>query len=174
MDQVASTERPADWERARAEAAKVLREFGVGEPPVPVIKIAREHGLTVQFARFPAKRSKVSGFIDTAECKVFVNVAEPPQRQLFTVAHELGHWLLHREEVDDDKMYRVLMREPLSGPKPAMEKEADAFAAALLVPERLLDRYWHAPVRPSRQSLARLFGVSEEMIGYRLREFYGA
>ena len=41
----------------------MLREFAVGEPPVPVIEIARKHGLTVKFSRFPTKRSKVSGFI---------------------------------------------------------------------------------------------------------------
>jgi len=167
-------DRPVQWNKARRAAEALLRKYDVTEPPVPVLTIAADEGLAIQYARFPERRAAVSGFIDTEQPKIVVNIAEPPQRQLFTVAHELGHWILHKEEVKDDKIYRVLKREALDKSKPAIEREADLFAASLLVPQDLLDRYWiETSVRPSRQSLARLFGVSEEMIGYRLKNYYG-
>lgn len=174
VQQVVEATRSPDWRRVRAAAADLLRKYGIDEPPVPVLDMAADSNLTVQFARFPSNRSNVSGYIDTKTSKVIVNVDEAPARQIFTVAHELGHWLLHRQEVEDDRLYRVLMREPLDGPKPVIEREADAFAANLLVPEPLLERYWlRAAVRPSRQSLARLFGVSEDVIRFRLKGLYG-
>lgn len=48
---------------------------------------------------------------------IFLNQNMPGDRQRFTLAHELGHAVMHRL------------------PTPDMEKEADAFAAALLMPE---------------------------------------
>lgn len=49
---------------------------------------------------------------------IFLNRNQPADRQRFTLAHELGHLVMHRH------------------PSPAMEDEANAFAAALLMPAR--------------------------------------
>jgi len=60
-------------------------------------------------------------------------------RQRFTIAHEIGHYLLHRFEHDvffnktgSKKLYR---NEDSTTGKDQMEIEANAFAAALLMPE---------------------------------------
>jgi Zn-dependent peptidase ImmA (M78 family) len=163
----------ADWLRVRAAASAQLRDFGVLDAPVPASAMARRAGLELRYADFPEDEN-VSGFIDAESKAIYVNAAEPPSRQLFTIAHELGHWLLHKDQVMEGRQYRVLTREPLDAPKPAMEREADGFAADLLVPKFMLDKYYRdARVRPTRASLARIFGVSEEMIKYRLRNLYG-
>ncbi len=49
---------------------------------------------------------------------IFYNQNQPADRQRFTIAHELGHLVMHQS------------------PSPTMEDEANAFAAALLMPER--------------------------------------
>lgn len=172
---VAENRKPTreDWLRVRRAANSQLREFGVLDAPVPATAMARREGLKLQYADFPEDEN-VSGFIDARTNSIYVNAAEAPSRQLFTIAHELGHWILHRQQVLDGRQYRVLTREALDAPKPTIEQEADGFAADLLVPKFLLDKYYlHAPVRPSRTSLARIFGVSEEVIRYRLRNLYG-
>lgn len=166
-------ETEADWSLVRRTANAQLREFGVLDAPVPATAMARRQGLQLKYADFPEDEN-VSGFIDAPTGSIYVNAAEPPSRQLFTIAHELGHWLLHNAQVREGKQYRVLTREALDAPKPRIEREADGFAADLLVPRFLLDKYYrNAPIRPSRSSLARIFGVSEEVIGYRLKNLYG-
>ncbi len=52
---------------------------------------------------------------------IVVNSANPTDRIRWTLAHELGHLVLHREDATDD-----------------MEREADAFAAEFLMPEVLI------------------------------------
>lgn len=52
---------------------------------------------------------------------IVVNAANPTDRIRWTLAHEVGHLVLHREDTTDD-----------------MEREADAFAAEFLMPELLV------------------------------------
>lgn len=156
--------RPDFW-RAQREAEQVLFDNSVDVPPVLPKQLAENYGLDVVFARFPDKWRSVMGFLDFDERKIFVNLDDPPNRQTFTIAHELGHWRLHRPEIEKDRsLYKVLLRSPMGAVKDRLEQEANAFAANLLVPLQFLDDY----SRVARDSeLARLFGVSEEVIRYR-------
>jgi hypothetical protein len=70
------------------------------------------------------------------EAVAFVNASSILPRRRFTAAHELGHYLLHR-----DKMGSVLTDEKIDetdGKVAAMEAEANCFAAELLMPEATL------------------------------------
>ena len=165
-------DREADFEGAKREAERLLREHRVFEPPVPILDIAKESGLTVTFARFKPEDASVSGFIRLETAEIFVNIAEPARRQTFTVAHELGHWCLHRKLIEENPtLYRVLRRGPIEHKKSHLEQEADSFAAHLLVPNAFLERYVHgAAFQPSHSILSQLFGVSEEVIHYRLKD----
>ena len=109
------------------------------EFPVPVEEIAE------QFLDYEIDFSETGifsdpdtlGGIDFERNKIYVNasVADHDGRYSFTVAHELGHHVLHREHylqgqsTDDGE---ILCRE--TGNKPQIEIEADRFAAALLIP----------------------------------------
>lgn len=79
---------------------------------------------------------KLSGFIgygDKGLSVICINYKRPIGHQNFTLAHELGHWLLHKgQNISDDD------RCPYSNE--AVEKEANAFAAELLYPKRLFTR----------------------------------
>ena len=55
-------------------------------------------------------------------------------RYNFTIAHELGHHVLHKQHYIELQGTSILCRE--TGDKPLVEQQADRFAAALLMPEQ--------------------------------------
>jgi Zn-dependent peptidase ImmA (M78 family) len=161
-------ERP-NFTRARRDALDILTKSGIEVPPVDPVKISREVGLAVYFARFSGEHVKVSGFYDSEENAIFVNSDEFPLRQTFTVAHELGHYVMHKEWARS-AAYKILMRDALYLSDDLHEKEANAFAANLLVPRFMLDQYWK--MMPVEQ-LSQLFAVSVPVIKNRLAFEYG-
>lgn len=153
----------ADYARAERAALQLLDESGVVKPPVDPIRLADQLGVRVVFAEFTPEMSSVSGFYDAEEATIYVNRRDYPPRQTFTVAHELGHHILHREWANSTD-YRVLLREQ-EGSSDPYEQEANAFAANLLVPASMLDAYKNVASIPE---LADLFLVSVPVIKNRL------
>ena len=63
-----------------------------------------------------------------------------PRRRRFTIAHEIGHWVLHRDDIADLVVTRTIGYVPsdpakASTPEEIREREANRFAAELLMPE---------------------------------------
>ncbi len=107
--------------------------------------------------------------MDIAEKSIWVNADDAPTRRNFTIAHEFGHWLLHKEAIEQDpSSYKVLFRQPLGGIKDYRETEANSFAGNLLVPTQMLKICRAAKF--TSQQMAILFGVSEDVINYRLKQ----
>jgi Zn-dependent peptidase ImmA (M78 family) len=81
-------------------------------------------------------------FVVSSMGLVFVNSDEknPISRRRFTAAHELGHFLLHRDRmtggrwIDDTK---ETIREAGDAETAAMEREANRFAVELLMPRNI-------------------------------------
>lgn len=74
---------------------------------------------------------------DAAEWGIFYNGSASPERRRFTIAHELGHFILHRStqsrfNCDKDSVYAG--HETLR----LIEREADDFASNLLMPGDVL------------------------------------
>jgi Zn-dependent peptidase ImmA (M78 family) len=159
-----------DYARVKREVRHLHEEFGVTAPPVDPIRVSRGVGVTVYFVIFEAGKQNISGFFDCDERAIFVNRDEYPLRQTFTIAHELGHKILH-EEWAKSSDYRVLLRDANYQSDDPHEKEANAFAAHLLVPRFLLDQYWQ---RLNVDQLSTLFAVSVPMIKNRLSFEYGS
>jgi Zn-dependent peptidase ImmA (M78 family) len=159
-----------DFRRAKMEALNILRAKNIIAPPVDPISLARGLGLEVFFVEFSVEDQNISGFYDADDDAIFVNKDEFPLRQTFTIAHELGHKLLH-EEWAKSVDYRILLREQTEDAKrDPREREANTFAANLLVPRFMLDEYWpHLDVK----ALSRLFAVSVPVIENRLSFEYG-
>ncbi|MCZ7538188.1 MAG: ImmA/IrrE family metallo-endopeptidase [Acidimicrobiia bacterium] len=86
------------------------------------------------------------------------------ERQIFTAAHELGHLLLHRDEFNPDETAEDL----------DAEREADVFAAHLLMPERRFQKEWQEvrglPLFDAVMKVKRIFRVSYRTVLYRLDE----
>ncbi len=164
-------------EREIAAARDVLRRYDrayglPAEPAVPVEDIAESLcGLRVVDRPLPAG---VSGVLDLATCEVRVNadeVARWPARRRFTIAHEVGHWELHRLEIRGSVVTRAVDHAPaprrIRTPEELREREANRFAAELLMPE---PRVTAAARRdgPDVVVLAAAFGVSALSMAWRL------
>ena len=158
---------PVDYVAVVRRAEQVLRDNSIVRPPILPRELAQSYGLEVKVVGFDREHASVAGFIDFDERVIYANAEDHFNRQTFTVAHELGHYLLHRtlfEEHPED--YKVLLRMPLGAETDPVEKEANAFAANLLVPRKFLDFYGrYAEV----DELADLFAVSKEVIRFRLK-----
>ena len=169
-------------------AAALLVAAGLAdldEPPVDVQAIAEEtDGLDVQEASdlrvLPGlpdelRRTDLSGLLLPQEHRIWVNgveAARSPGRRRFTIAHELGHWHLHRES-DVHARGLFCRSEDVGGADQemraarAIEAQANRFAAALLMPEALVRaeaERWKLNVHV----LAKRFGVSLPAMHLRL------
>jgi len=142
-------------------AREVLRRFGLGEPPVALDDICRAEGLALCARPF----DYVSGLFvhDDVFPVIVVNSRQPSTRQRFTVAHELGHYYLGHE--------RSSFAEP--GGSSRQERDAERFAARLLMPAAWVRRYWKTyGANPENRVaiLAALFEVSRAALRVRLKE----
>ena len=158
--------------------------------PVPVEDIADScFGLRVRdlddlraapgVPELPADQS-LSGLLLPALGEIWVNAAEArewPPRRRFTIGHELGHWYLHRvagavwcrsHSVDPSESTRDTR--PARAPE---EDEANEFAAALLMPARLLRGHYERLRRSDPdgcfEQLCSAFDASGAAMGRRLR-----
>lgn len=158
-----------DYRRVMREVRRVIRDHDITEPPVDPIAIAQSEGIAIKGVTFSGEFSEVSGFYDPRENAIYVNNDEFPLRRTFTIAHELGHALIHRSWAAT-AAYTVLWRDQSRNADDSNEKEANAFAAHLLVPRFMLDEYRS---RVSVAGLSELFAVSVPVIRNRLKFEYG-
>lgn len=101
-------------------ADAVRRSWLIPSGPIPsLVDVIERAGCIVVPCQFR------SGAVDGVSLRVpglrgliFLNVNQPVDRQRFSLAHELGHLVMHRQ------------------PNPTMEDEANEFAAAFLMPRK--------------------------------------
>lgn len=121
----------------RTTASQLLRSNGIESAPVEVEKIAEYLGIRVQYE---TTDDDLSGFLlrDLSRNKavIGVNAKHHESRKRFTVAHELGHFMLHEHEnLHVDKRFMIQLRDEKSSKGEFEdEKEANLFAAELLMP----------------------------------------
>jgi hypothetical protein len=138
--------------------------------PVDVTGLAEALGLSVWEDDDLPKGISGKLFKDTSEhggtagYSIVVRASDAYVRRRFTVAHEIAHFLLHRNlignSITDDELYR-------SDLSNAQEAEANRLAADILMPDALvalnIKRYGADPA-----VLAPLFEVSEAAMRIRL------
>ncbi|MFN7141725.1 MAG: ImmA/IrrE family metallo-endopeptidase, partial [Limisphaerales bacterium] len=125
--------------KIREHANQLLQQFGIQSAPVNVEGIAGSLGIVIR--RTPTD-DEVSGFLfkqQTGPTVIGVNSLHHPNRQRFTIAHELGHFMLHDfSEVHVDQAVMRLRSSASSTGIDSDEVEANRFAAELLMPEAFL------------------------------------
>ena len=155
---------PVTDARAGVLRRRYHERFGGLELPVPVEAIAEDLcGLTVE----EVAGLDVSGLLIPAERRVYVNGAEPAQRRRFTLAHELGHWICQCLEGTAAPVYCRATEIGLDPSVKALEREANVFAAELLMPEPAVRSAWNG----DPDECADRFGVSGEAMRWRLYSF---
>lgn len=124
---------------AAARARDLLLEGGHRTIPVPIDKIARRLGASVSYEPFEKDVSGVA-YRRGRDLLVGINSRHAATRQRFTLAHEIGHLVLHQgRPMTVDKDVRVNRRDRTSSlATDAEEIEANAFAAEILMPAQQL------------------------------------
>jgi Zn-dependent peptidase ImmA (M78 family) len=160
----------AALERVFAMPAATLR-------PVPVERLITELGIPLVRSRLDGD-DDISGFYMNRRGAqlIAVNSTHPRVRQRFTMAHELGHAVLHRGEgLHMDQAFKLRLKSSLYGPVHPDEVDANRFAAALLMPEddivELVERSGfdvHQDWLVRKWALH--FGVSQQALMYRLMD----
>jgi hypothetical protein len=130
--------------RARTEAATLLAEHEIDAPPVDVCSLAKEIGLQIERRRLGEQDGELRGK------RIIVNADHSRVRQRFTIAHEIGHARLHTAH----------------GHVTSIEREANAFAGALLVPAEWLRSAVNAD--PDFERLRLRFDVSRDVLSIAL------
>jgi Zn-dependent peptidase ImmA (M78 family) len=137
--------------------------------PVDVSAVARDLGVLIFSTPLPNGISGVllrdASFGSKSGFVIHVDRNEPSVRQRFTAAHELGHFVLHKNFIGDRVEDNYLLRS--TGMSNSQETEANAFAADLLMPQHLISRALESGT-VTVESLARKFHVSQTAMSIRL------
>lgn len=150
--------------------------------PVPVVAIAKDLGITI-FETFDFSASE-SGSIrkEKAEYIIYLNGLDIPTRKRFTIAHEIGHFLLHRDYLDQGHEAVTNIKQPVvlnraSRPKVVTaedkkrEIEANKFAAELLMPKEAFEAAFEEA--NNLEELANTFNVSPSAAAVRAENLLG-
>lgn len=159
----------ADFQKAENLASDILKKYCIEQPPVVAKELAELYRLNVvpvNFAQINPMYSTISGFIDIKTNRLFVNSNESAVRRNFTIAHELGHYLLGH--TSSSEYANLLFRSPLEEQEdPIIEQEANCFAGNLLVPEIFLKEVIQKYPFATNSQLGNIFGVSDTVIRIR-------
>nr|WP_321483267.1 ImmA/IrrE family metallo-endopeptidase [uncultured Cohaesibacter sp.] len=164
-------------EYAIAAAIKVLEEHNIKRAPVPIERIIKSRNIVLDYAPLDEDLSGMAYIQDDVSI-IGVNALHHPNRQRFSAAHELAHHILHEDklhgQVHVSKGLRALRRDTVSsqGTDP-LEIQANAFASALLMPEKLLleacdESGLDLDDEVNVERLAKKFRVSVSAMKYRL------
>lgn len=155
--------------------ALLLEKHSITEAPVPVERIANAEGLPIIQTAYGGD---VSGaLIRTHDLVgIAVNATHHPNRQRFTVAHELAHYKLQHDGEHVDRDFTIIRRDDKSSEaNDWLEIEANAYAASLLMPREFLLRDLRVNFKGDFDfsdehlaTIAKKYKVSTSALNYRL------
>lgn len=167
--------KPREWNLINPEHREILEKH-LPECPVRVGQVAKELGVKI---RISGLHPEVSGLIrheGSDGYVIRVNRYEARERQRFTIAHELAHFMLHKNLIDksskgitDNILYR-------SGAPEAVEYEANRLAAEIVMPgyqvkKALYEDFDGIATEEAIENLAERFQVSKAAMEIRLINF---
>jgi len=143
---------------------KLAQENGIDTAPLDVERLADALGLVVLYESLD---ESISGYLEKSlqGWKIGVSAYQHPTRQKFTIAHELAHYVLHRDmqaKFEDEPFARR------TGSGNQMERDADQFAAELLMPEKEFKDAIDKGIN-TLTALSAIFGTSMMAVRYRAK-----
>ncbi len=150
--------------------AEEALQKGGGRIPIPIVDIAQEYDLAIYEIEMSVLGNQTpSGILTQRENKWFIaiNKNDVAVRKRFTIAHEIGHFLLHKNQrfIDDFRFGETFYRSHSEDNQ--LEKEANYFAANLLMPESYVKKKWEELHNVTE--MAKSFDVSEVSMTFRLK-----
>jgi len=139
------------------KAEALISELGISEPnELDIDAIAMAVGVEVRYESLSGCEASLVGFRDRAIATI--NRSGVRGRERFSIAHEVGHWQLHRGR---SFQCRVDAPEANITSNTTLEKEADTFAAHLLMPAPIFLPMVKAYGEPNFQNLEKIAGELE-------------
>jgi len=147
-------------------ARNLLSKYWKGGLPIDPKKIAALEGLKVEAcASFSEKNLSGELVPDEKSAVIRYNPADSAKRQRFTIAHELGHYVLGHGHAfrDPSSHFSMSYYDP-------REVDANQFAAEILMPELAVNVLVKQRKIRDVNELARIFDVSVNAMSYRLKK----
>lgn len=163
---------PASYSLARSMARKVLKQYKIVNVPTDLKRICEGEGLAYVELDDPEGVDGMLMELGDGTRVAMVNKAKAYVRGRFTLAHELGHIFLRHDKRNfyDAEVVREYGEDMPESNKPPWEQEADAFAAALLIPLEQLKKYQTELNNP--EMLAGVFQVSRAAMTLAIDNFF--
>ena len=158
--------------------------------PMPVVAMARDLGLEIYETKDFDKSQSGSIVKEGAKYIVYINSKHSPTRKRFSIAHEIGHFLKHRDQLDkgEELIDYVVQTAPNGdvGKAPALhrkvdhdmteeerkqEQNANTFAAELLMPAEEFKRVFETA--NTIEEVAEHFNVSSSAATIRAKSLLG-
>ncbi|MCE2004070.1 ImmA/IrrE family metallo-endopeptidase [Enterobacter asburiae] len=147
-------------------ARNLLNKYWKGGLPIDPSKIAALEGLKVEPCHaFSAKNLSGELVPDGESAVIRYNPSDSAKRQRFTIAHELGHFILGHGHAfrDPSSHFSMSYYDP-------REVDANQFAAEILMPEMAVQVLVKQRKIEDVAELARIFDVSVNAMSYRLKK----
>jgi len=152
-------------------AAAERNRLGLGDGPIGNLRerLETDVGLRVFYFPMPSKIAGAFAYNEELGACIGINSNHPRDRRQWSLAHECGHFLMHRYQAE----ITILLERRM---QTAKERVADAFAENFLMPEAGLNRRFTDLHRSSPKgatlgdivSLANLYQVSVQALVLRL------
>lgn len=148
-----------------------LLSWAKQQSPVPVRQLVRMLGINLREYQLPDSQSAYIVRNLNNSFTIGVNTNEGDQRQRFSIAHELGHFYLHRDLLKPGGKHADRLfgggANPLGPLSRLHERQANQFAAETLLPEFAVKRMWRGMIGDV-DLIARQFQVSRVATRWRL------
>jgi len=166
-----------------SDIALLAREFyKIPKGPVRnIVSTLEKNGIAIIFLNVPSNKfDGMTVYTDTNYPIIVLNKNMPNYRKRFTIAHELGHQIMHLPHRYSFEMYERISQDPS-----ALEKEADTFASEFLMPEKdcymelnnlryndlsQLKLYWHLSKKAIIYKAKYINAIDEDKYKYLLIE----
>ncbi len=143
---------------------KILLQTNLSYPKDSLLNIVKTLDIAVKSVDFGKYGNEISGVIQSKPPVIFLNKNHSKERQTFTLAHELGHYVLHK----GNGKLRIDKYNYGANTKEAKEEtEANYFAASLLMPKDEFLLIWGRA--ETAKEVSQYFGVSESAVVNRNR-----
>lgn len=152
-------------------ATSERNRLGLGDGPIGNLRerLETEVGLRIFYFAMPSKIAGVFAFNEDLGACIGINAKHPRDRRQWSLAHEYGHFLMHRYQAE----ITILLERRLNS---ARERVTDSFAETFLMPPAGLNRRFTEIHRASPKgatlgdivSLANLYQVSVQALVLRL------
>lgn len=158
---------------------ELLEKYKISStPPIDISKLLENIGISTISQDFSeierikqVERGSILGAALSSgdDLAIFYNRFDSLHRIKFTISHELAHCCLHCPTNESTHIeYRLYLFSGLSPQELKKEKEANIFAGELLIPEKVLKKYYDEMIIPSLSSLSKIFDVSTSVMAARL------